>query len=125
MAYRNTRLLGYARRMRSDPTTAESVLWYHLRRGQMGVRFRRQEPIGPYIVDFVCLSRRLVIETDGDSHKDRERDAMRDQWFLDHGWFVIRFWDDYVLDHTNDTLGLIALALVNPSAVPDPLNRES
>ncbi|MEN8234916.1 MAG: DUF559 domain-containing protein [Actinomycetota bacterium] len=125
MPYRNTRLLGYARRMRSDPTRAEDVLWYHLRRRQMGVRFRRQEPIGPYIVDFVCLPRRLVVETDGDSHKDRERDAVRDQWFLDHGWFVLRFWDDYVLDQTDDALELIALALVDPSAVPDPLNRES
>jgi very-short-patch-repair endonuclease len=89
------------------------------------MRFHRQEPIGPWIVDFVCLARRLIVETDGDSHEDRERDAARDQWFLDRGWFALRFWDECVLDQTEEALDLIALALVDPWAVPDPLNRES
>jgi len=90
----------------------------------MGVKYRRQEPIGPFIVDFVCLARKLVVEVDGDSHDDRRRDAYRDQWFLDRGWFVLRFWDDYVLEQTDDTVDLIALALEHPGDVPDPLNRE-
>jgi very-short-patch-repair endonuclease len=124
MAHRNRRLLAYARSMRSEPTKAEDRLWYHLRAGGMGVKFRRQEPIGPYIADFACLERRLIVEVDGDSHDDRNYDARRDQWFLDRGWFVLRFWDDYVLDNTDDALALIDLATHDPSAVPDPLNRD-
>ncbi len=124
MAKRDRRLLAFAREMRSDQTSAEDWLWYHLRAGRMGVKFRRQEPIGPFIVDFVCLARKLVVEVDGDSHDDRRRDAQRDQWFLDRGWFVLRFWDDYVLKQTDDTVDLIALALEHPGDVPDPLNRD-
>ena len=91
----------------------------------MGVRFRRQEPIGPYIADFVCLKGHLVVEVDGDSHIDRSRDRRRDRWFEENGWFILRFWDDYVLDQIDDTLDLIDLALRNPQAIPDPLNLES
>lgn len=92
----------------------------------MGVRFRRQEPIGPFIADFACLSARLIVEVDGDTHTDeqRERDQTRDLWFRRNGWFVLRFWDDYVLDQMDDTLHLIAHALEDPASVPDPLNRE-
>ena len=126
MAYRKRRTLRFAREMRADPTAAEDRLWYLLRRKQMGVRFRRQEPIGPYIADFACLSARLIVEVDGDTHTDaqRKRDRTRDLWFHRNGWFVLRFWDDYVLDQTDDALNLIALALEDPASVPDPLNRE-
>jgi very-short-patch-repair endonuclease len=90
----------------------------------MGFKFRRQEPIGPYIADFACIEKRVIVETDGDSHDNRRAyDARRDQWFLDHGWFVLRFWDDYVIEQTDDALEQIYLALTNPSAVTDPLNR--
>ena len=125
MAYRKTRTLGFARQMRSEPTLAEDRLWYHLRRRQMGVRFRRQEPIGPFIADFACLKARLIVEVDGDTHTDPARDRRRDRWFLDHGWFVLRFWDDYVLDQTDDALNLIDLAVRDRDAVHDPLNLES
>ena len=125
MAYRKRRTLRFAREMRSDPTAAEDLLWYHLRRKQMGVRFRRQEPIGPFIADFACLTARVIVEVDGDSHTDRWRDRQRDQWFHEHGWFVLRFWDNYVLDQIDDTIGLIDLALHDRDAVPDPLNLES
>ncbi len=118
MARRDRRLLAYARTMRSEPTVAEDRLWYHLRAQRMGVKFRRQEPIGPYIVDFVCLKRRLIVEVDGDSHDDLARDARRDRWFLDRGWFVLRFWDDYILDQMDDALGLIELALRDPARCP-------
>ena len=91
----------------------------------MGVRFRRQEPIGPFIADFACLEARLIVEVDGDSHSDTARDRRRDRWFEEHGWFVLRFWDAYVLDQTDDTINLIDLALRDREAVPDPLNLES
>ncbi len=123
MPYRDKRLLGFARGMRSAPTRAERILWYHLRAGRMGVKFRRQEPVGPFIADFACLPERLDIETDGDSHRDPDRDVRRDEWFLDHGWFVLRFWDSYVFNQIDDVLEQIAQALVDPAAIPDPLNR--
>ena len=123
MAQRDRRLLRFAREMRKDPTKGESILWSHLRRRQFGVRFRRQEPIGPFIVDLVCLKKRLTVEVDGDTHVDAARDARRDRWFLDHGWFVLRFWDDDVIDHIDEVLEIIHQALDDPESVCDPLNR--
>jgi len=125
MARRDLRLLGFARQMRKDPTRGESVLWSHLRRRQFGVRFRRQEPIGPFIVDFACLSKHLTIEIDGDTHDDPAKDARRDRWFVNRGWFVLRFWDDYVIEHTDEVLEIIQQALDEPSSVMDPLNRHA
>ena len=125
MAQRDRRLLKFAREMRKDPTKGEAILWSHLRRRQLGVRFRRQEPIGPFIADFACLERKRTIEVDGDSHDDPSADARRDRWFLDHGWFVLRFWDDYVIEYTDETLEIIQQALDDPSSVNDPLNRHA
>jgi len=124
MAKRDRRLLRFAREMRTDQTKAEDRLWYHLRARQMGAKFRRQEPIGPFIADFASLKAHLIIEVDGDSHESKERDARRDQWFLERGWFVLRFWDEDVLKHTDDVLDVIDLALRHPHQVHDPLNRE-
>ena len=63
-----------ARRLRNNPTDAERVLWRHLRRRQLaGNKFRRQQPLGGYVVDFVCLEKRLVIEVDGGQHDKKEQ----------------------------------------------------
>jgi BirA family biotin operon repressor/biotin-[acetyl-CoA-carboxylase] ligase len=78
--------------MRHDPTPAEKLLWQKLRNHQIGgVKFRRQMPLGPYIVDFCCLSARLVIELDGISHIDSAIDAARDAWMQTQGIRVLRF----------------------------------
>jgi very-short-patch-repair endonuclease len=67
-----------ARRLRRDQTDAERRLWMRLRRHQLGVQFRRQHPIGPYIVDFCCVERMMVVELDGGQHQDqRTRDEAR------------------------------------------------
>ena len=108
MPKRNLRLLGFARQMRQDPTPAEEILWRELRRKELGHRFRRQEPIGPYIVDFVCKQRRLVIETDGDSHTDPERDRARDRELAAMAYRVVRFDDGDIRNHTDDMIGYIA-----------------
>jgi len=79
--------------MRRDPTPAEDILWQQLRRRELGFRFRRQEPIGPYICDFVCRARHLIIEVDGESHDDPEADRARDRALRAMGYRVIRFWD--------------------------------
>jgi len=93
-------------------TDAEQRLWYRLRGHRFdSVKFKRQVPIGPYIVDFVCLNRRLVQEIDGGQHADNERDRRRDQWLQEQGFHVLRFWNNDVLKHTNSVLEVILDAL--------------
>jgi very-short-patch-repair endonuclease len=88
-----------ARSLRRTSTDAERKLWYALRRKQLeGFRFRRQHPIGPYVVDLVCLSERLVIEVDGGQHAERvDYDRERTHWLESRGYRVLRFWNHDVL----------------------------
>ncbi len=117
-----SRKIRFARANRKDPTLAELTLWQELKGSTLGVRFRRQDPIGPYIADFSCRLRRLVVETDGESHTDADRDRIRDTWFQDNGWFVLHFDDSDVLDHIDETTALILQALDDPRSVVNPLN---
>jgi very-short-patch-repair endonuclease len=112
----------FARINRHDPTNAEFVLWQELRGSALGVRFRRQDPIGPYIADFSCRSHRLIVETDGNSHINPIPDRERDAWFEEHGWFVVRFDDNDVLNELDQTIGLIIHALEDPTGISNPLN---
>ncbi len=82
---------GRALQMRKALTPAELALWQLLRRANLGVRFRRQEPIGPYIVDFVCIRRKLVVEADGAGHEVSEHDYRRDGYLRAKGYKVLRF----------------------------------
>jgi len=109
-----------ARRLRTYPTEAEKRLWTVLRRQQVeGYRFRRQAPIGRYIVDFVCLRRRLVVEVDGGQHATRgQADAARTAWLESQGFRVLRFWNNDVLGNTNGVVEAIRQALREPSNTP-------
>ena len=88
-----------ARALRNNPTEAEKALWSHLRYRQLdGYRFRRQGPIGNYIVDFVCLENRLVIELDGGQRlESNSYDATRTSDLNSIGYSVIRSWNNQVL----------------------------
>jgi very-short-patch-repair endonuclease len=88
-----------ARQLRSNPTEAEKRLWSKLRLKQVdGHRFRRQAPIGPYVVDFVCFARRLTIEVDGGQHDSRViEDDTRAAWLDRQDFRVLRFWNNEVL----------------------------
>ncbi|MCH7622317.1 MAG: DUF559 domain-containing protein, partial [Chloroflexi bacterium] len=88
-----------ARVLRKNSTDAERRLWQHLRRYQInGCKFRRQQPIGPYIVDFVCFEKRLIIEVDGGQHMLQvEDDNTRTEWLRSQGFQVLRFWNNQVL----------------------------
>jgi len=88
-----------ARVLRKNPTEAERALWKHLRMRQLdGYRFRRQQPLGQYIVDFVCLEKRLVVELDGGQHTEQVgSDAQRTAWLEARGFRVLRFWNHHVL----------------------------
>ena len=92
-----------AGQMRNHPTEAESLLWQHLRRSRiLGRKFRRQEPIGPYIVDFLCYDPMLVIEIDGSQHTGLiAYDAERSSFLERRGFKVIRFWNHEVLAQTD------------------------
>jgi len=72
------------------------------------MKFRRQHPIGPYIVDFICIERRIVIEADGGQHQDCIEDRQRDEWFASQGLTVLRFWDNEILQETEAVLQQIA-----------------
>ncbi len=82
-----------------------------LNRDQLGVRFRRQYQLGPYIVDFLCHSHRLVVEVDGGQHNDSDYDARRDAWLKAQGYEVLRFWNRDVLAEIDGVGRRICLAL--------------
>jgi very-short-patch-repair endonuclease len=93
-------------------TDAEQRLWYHLRAHRFGgFKIKRQVPIGPYVVDFICFEHKLIIEVDGGQHAESETDRRRDEWLRNEGYRVIRFWNDDVLKQTDAVLGEIAAAL--------------
>jgi very-short-patch-repair endonuclease len=84
-------IVKWARALRNNPTATEQVLWTRLRQRKLGgLKFRRQAPIGPYVLDFLCFRHRLVVEADGPFH-DPERDAIRDAWLRANGFRVLRF----------------------------------
>ena len=115
-----SRLTVLARRLRKTSTDAERTLWRHLRARQLdGLKFRRQQPLGRYIVDFVCLERRLVIELDGSQHAEEEhraKDQARDRWMREEGYTVLRFWDHEVLSNTRGVLEEISAWCVKAAA---------
>jgi len=105
----------HAREMRANPTDAERRLWSMLRHRRMPVfKFRRQVVIGPFIADFVCLERRLVIEADGSQHSESEGDRRRDAFLRGQGFTVLRFWNDDVLQQPVGVFEAIKAALTSP-----------
>jgi very-short-patch-repair endonuclease len=88
-----------ARALRNNPTEIEKLLWRRLRMWQLdGYKFRRQQPLGNYIVDFVCLEKRLIVELDGGQHAEQsDYDARRDAWLSQQDFSVLRFWNNDVL----------------------------
>jgi very-short-patch-repair endonuclease len=112
------RSLEYARRLRRDMTDAERALWRLLRdRRFAGWRFRRQEPINRYIVDFICFEARLVIEVDGGQHAESKTDPARDADLTARGFHVLRLWNNDVLANPDGVYQTIqeALARCAPS----------
>jgi len=101
-----------ARGLRQEATDAERRLWSALRdRRLSGYRFRRQFPIGRFIVDFACTRHHLIVEADGGQHADSEADNRRTAWLEEQGWRVLRFWNNDVLANTNGVVETILKAL--------------
>ena len=89
-----------ARELRKNLTDAENELWKHLRYRQIsGNKFRRQQPIGKYIVDFACMEKKLIVEVDGGQHNEQvSYDNERTAWLESRGYRVLRFWNNEVLE---------------------------
>jgi very-short-patch-repair endonuclease len=100
-----------ARAMRREPIEAERMLWQALRdRRLQSLKFRRQAPVGPYIVDFLCVPHRLVVEVDGSQHAESRRDEARDVWLMREGYRVLRVWNNEALAQKESVLATIAAA---------------
>ena len=114
-------LQSFAKHLRRDQTDAEKKLWMCLRNGQIKEwKFRRQHPIGGYIVDFCCLEGMLIIELDGGQHLEQEdADEKRTTYLNSVGFRVLRFWNDDVLTKTDDVLEEI-LRMLEGSDNSDP-----
>ena len=109
------RLAHHARNMRRHPTPSEHVLWQAIRGERLGVSFRRQLPIGPYIVDFVAARERLIVEVDGGYHAQRgSADQRRQRWLEKQGYRVIRLSSSIVLQDTAAAVATIAQSLSVP-----------
>jgi very-short-patch-repair endonuclease len=103
-----------ARELRRDATDAERRLWSALRdRRLRGYRFRRQHPIGDFIVDFACTRHRLIIEADGGQHSDNAADLRRTAWLESAGWRVIRFWNNDALANADGVVETILREIVS------------
>ncbi|MDI1298362.1 endonuclease domain-containing protein [Methylotenera sp.] len=105
----------FSRQLRAEMTDAEKHLWQRLRMKQLGVKFRRQHPAGRYILDFACVDAALAIEIDGGQHNEMQiEDHLRSEWLKDHGWKVLRFWNNEVLQNIEGVLQVI-LQSINES----------
>jgi very-short-patch-repair endonuclease len=111
-----------AKQLRKNSTDAERLLWRVLRSRQLvGHKFRRQQPLGEFIVDFVCLEKRLVVEVDGGQHDEPQQaahDCERSAWLEQQGFRVLRFWDHEVLKQIEEVKDAIWRALESDAPSP-------
>jgi very-short-patch-repair endonuclease len=111
-----------AQNLRKRSTDAEQIIWKHLRnRSIEGTKFRRQQLFGSYIVDFLSVEKKLIIELDGGQHADANcGDAERDVFIKGEGYQVLRFWNNDVLKNTEGVLETIRRELIKPAPSPQP-----
>ena len=108
------KLAPLARALRKNMTKAEVKLWRCLSRKQLGIIFRRQYPIGDYIVDFVSFDAKLIVEVDGSQHVESKTDETRDEWFASQGYKVLRFWNNEVLKNIDSVVNQIKREILPP-----------
>ena len=118
------KLTGLAKTLRKNSTEAETILWNRLRARQIeGVKFRRQQPIENFIVDFVSFENRIVIELDGGQHaknRHKDKDIARDRVLTENGFEVLRYWDNEIFENIEGVLEVIRQKCLR-SAFPLPL----
>lgn len=118
-------LIKIANQLRKRSTEAEKIPWNHLSNKQMeGFKFRRQQIVGRYILDFVCFEKKLAIEVDGGQHDtEKEKDCKRDHWLNSQGFEVLRFWNCDVFDSLEAVLEVVRHKLLSPSPCPSHQGR--
>ena len=118
----------FARHLRRNRTGAEQRLWRKLRELKYaGFKFRQQVPIDHFIVDFACLSERLIVEVDGGTHSTEEevaRDLRRERYLMDQGFRVLRVWNSDVRQNLGGVMDTIVAALHTPTPDPSPRRVE-
>jgi len=119
--------LDFARQLRSKQTDTENLLWSRLRARRLsGLKFRRQQPVGIYVVDFLCSGKKLIVELDGGQHQGRiGYDEARDAWLKSEGYTVLRYWNNEVMGNLEGVLedigqvaGVFAAATPSPQPLP-------
>ena len=118
-------LVSNARKLRNNGTDVERMLWCYLKNSQIeGIKFRRQQPVEDYIVDFVSVSPKLGIELDGSQHMDNQvYDELRDACLRQNGFAVLRFWNNEVIENLEGVLEVIrrrCLEVASPTPQPPP-----
>ena len=114
----------FAKHLRHHMTESETRLWQHLRAHRLnGEKFRRQQPMGFYVVDFVHFGASLIVEADGGQHNDAPRDESRDAWLRAQGFKVLRFWNNEIMNNLEGVLETIMAAVALPP-LPQPLARK-
>jgi very-short-patch-repair endonuclease len=112
-----------AQSLRRTLTRAETILWTRLRRRALGLQFRRQFPIGPYIADFACASARLIVEVDGETHStpaEQAHDERRRRFIEGEGWDVLRVWNSDVYENEEGVVAAIMDRLQETMAMKEP-----
>jgi very-short-patch-repair endonuclease len=117
----------FARALRRNQTEVENMLWFKLRELQFdGIKFRRQHPLGNYIVDFVCIQHKLIIEVDGGQHNESKAlayDEERSAWLEKQGYRVLRFWDNDVSQNIDCVISQVFAMLANVHPHPSPQRK--
>ena len=109
----------FVKSLRQNMTDAENLLWRHLRAHRLGgVKFRRQQAIGPYVVDFVHFGARVVVEADGGQHNESLADEKRDAWLTAQGFRIMRFWNNDILTDTAAVLEAVMAEVERASPSP-------
>jgi len=115
----NKKITKIARKLRKNSTKTEEYLWRYLKNRYIeGFKFRRQEPIGQYVVDFVNFKNKIIVELDGGQHIImKAKDHERDRWLKKQGFKVLRFWDNEVLRNIEGVLETIRRELLSPHPI--------
>ncbi len=109
----------FAKQLRSNQTDAENHLWRALRAHRLiGAKFKRQQPLGKYIVDFISFQAKIIIEADGGQHNESAADATRDAWLQASGFTVLRFWNNDIFNNTEGVLETILSAINQQKCKP-------
>ena len=106
-----------SQKLRNNSTKEEIILWQHIKQKQLGVKFRRQQPIGKFIADFVCFEKKIIIEIDGGQHNEDinlSKDQIRDEFFKQNGYKVLRFWNSEINNNIEGVIEFIKKELKCP-----------